>query len=143
MSKDGALWLVGYFLLAWSGHICQGLAIGILGPTQPYLARIVGVARDSINLIWTGRGLGSCVATILTGMIFKRFITIPGYKLCFLAASVFISGVSIGLVPFISTFGFLLVGKNNIFLKNAKQCPIISKFDSNQLDVDCMTFKNL
>ena len=113
MPKTGVLWLAWYFLLAWSGHICQGLAIGILGPTQPYLARIVGVARDSINLIWTGRGVGSCVATLLTGIIFKRFITKPGYKLCFLAGSVLISGGFIGLVPFIDTFGLLLVGKNN------------------------------
>ena len=31
-------WMVAYLPGAWSGHTCQGLAMGILGPTMPYLA---------------------------------------------------------------------------------------------------------
>ena len=27
-------WLVSYFPAAWLGHICQGLATGVLGPSQ-------------------------------------------------------------------------------------------------------------
>ena len=27
-------WLVCYFPAAWLGHICQGLATGVLGPSQ-------------------------------------------------------------------------------------------------------------
>ena len=110
MSSSDWSWLLCYFCLAWTGHICQGLAIGILGPTQPYLAQLVGVAKEQINFIWTGRGLGSCVATLLTGMVFKRFITRKWQKLGFLAASVLSSGVFIGIVPFVSSFGLLLAG---------------------------------
>ena len=55
-------WLLTYFPAAWLGHVCQvshvssdesydhddhvctqGLAMGILGPTQPYLALMVAV----------------------------------------------------------------------------------------------------
>ena len=53
-------WLLTYFPVAWLGHACQvghvilrphfqnflivqGLAMGILGPTQPYLALMVSV----------------------------------------------------------------------------------------------------
>ena len=111
MTRADWAWLLVYFSLAWTGHICQGLAIGILGPTQPYLASIVGVAKEQINFIWTGRGVGSCVATLLTGMVFKRFVRRKWQKLGFLAASVLSSGVFIGLVPFVSSFGSLLVGK--------------------------------
>ena len=31
-------WLSSYLPLAWAGHVCLGLAMGILGPTQPFLA---------------------------------------------------------------------------------------------------------
>ena len=31
-------WLPAYLFSAWLGHFCQGLGMGILGPTQPYLA---------------------------------------------------------------------------------------------------------
>ena len=31
-------WFPAYLLSAWLGHFCQGLGMGILGPTQPYLA---------------------------------------------------------------------------------------------------------
>ena len=60
-STDRA-WLLTYFPAAWLGHVCQvshvssdesydhddhvctqGLAMGILGPTQPYLALMVAV----------------------------------------------------------------------------------------------------
>ena len=32
------VWLSSYLPLAWAGHVCLGLAMGILGPTQPFLA---------------------------------------------------------------------------------------------------------
>ena len=32
----------------------------------------VGVAQQDINLIWTLLAGGSCVATVLTGFVFKR-----------------------------------------------------------------------
>ena len=32
------VWLSSYLPLAWAGHCCLGLAMGVLGPTQPFLA---------------------------------------------------------------------------------------------------------
>jgi hypothetical protein len=50
-------WLSAFLLVAWSGHIGLGMSVAILGPTQPYLARQVGVNIDNINFVWTTRSL--------------------------------------------------------------------------------------
>ena len=34
-------WLVSYFPAAWLGHICQGLATGVLGPSQVSSIRVI------------------------------------------------------------------------------------------------------
>ena len=36
--SEETVWLSSYLPLAWAGHVCLGLAMGILGPTQPFLA---------------------------------------------------------------------------------------------------------
>jgi len=48
-------WLSAFLLVAWSGHIGLGMSVAILGPTQPYLAKQVGVNIDNINFVWTTR----------------------------------------------------------------------------------------
>ena len=88
--------------------------MGILGPVQPYLALMVGVSSSSINFIWTLRALGSCVATILTGIVFKTYVRQQFLKLVFLAGGVLLVGIFIGLVPFASSFYLLLTGKCSI-----------------------------
>ena len=105
-----AWWLITYFPVAWTAHICQGLAMGIFGPTQPYLAQNVGVPSHQINLIWTLRAFGSCFATIITGMVFKSRIRSRNNKLLFLAVCVLLTGCFIGLVPWMHTFELLLTG---------------------------------
>ena len=100
--------------------------MGILGPTQPYLALMVSVpvARfflsenrsklftiPRINFIWTLRALGSCLATLVTGAVFKSLVTRPGEKLTFLATCVLLTGLFMGLVPWASSFYILLTSK--------------------------------
>ena len=102
-------WILTYFPVAWLGYICQGLAMGILGPAQPYLAAMVGVTNEEINLIWTLRALGSCLATLLTGMVFKTYVEKQGMKLAFLGLCVLLAGVFMGLVPWTSSFYVLLL----------------------------------
>jgi len=101
-------WLLTYFPVAWTAHICQGLAMGIFGPTQPYLAQNVGVASQKINFIWTVRAFGSCFATVVTGMVFKSLVRERWHKLMFLAVCVLLTGLFIGLVPWTSAFELLL-----------------------------------
>jgi len=101
-------WLLAYFPVAWTGHICQGLAMGIFGPTQPYLAQRVGVPSKQINLIWTLRAFGSCFATVLTGLVFKRYLRESWHKLVFLAVCVAFTGLFIALVPWTHSFQLLL-----------------------------------
>ena len=96
MMKEVTKWLLTYFPVAWSAHICQvhsdhvmchvmschcilmthfhsvqGLVMGILGPSQPYLAHMVGVGSKEINFIWTVLAGGSCLATLGVGAVFK------------------------------------------------------------------------
>ena len=54
LSDPHKKWLLLFLPLAWSGHVGLGLALGVFGPTQPYLAKNVGESVDTINLIWTG-----------------------------------------------------------------------------------------
>ena len=109
MFSSDKKWILTYFPAAWLGHMCQGLAMGIMGPTQPYLAAMVGVTNEEINLIWTLRALGSCLATLLTGMVFKKFVEKQSMKLAFLGLCVLLGGVFIGLVPLTLSFYVLLL----------------------------------
>ena len=59
---------------------CQGLVMGILGPSQPYLAHTVGVTNKEINLVWTAMTGGSCLATIAVGAVFNVRVT-PSSKI--------------------------------------------------------------
>ena len=53
----------------------QGLVMGILGPSQPYLAHRVGVTNKEINLVWTAMTGGSCLATLAVGAVFNVRVT--------------------------------------------------------------------
>jgi len=101
-------WLPAYLASAWVGHFCQGLGIGILGPTQPYLAAQVGVPNSQISFIWTGRAIGNCLAAILASFIFSQYTRIPWQKLAFLGSCLFVSGAFGFLVPFVSNFYLIL-----------------------------------
>ena len=83
--------------------------MGILGPLQPYLALKVGVSNSHINFIWTLRAIGSCVATIATGFIFRRFVRTKNQKLSFLGCCVLLVGVFMSLVPLTTSFHLMLL----------------------------------
>jgi len=94
--------------LAWSGHIGLGLALGIFGPTQPYLARNVGVSVDTINFIWTGRSIGFMITSVLTAVVFKQYCRQTWQKMAFLATAEVITGAFVFLTPWASSFPVLL-----------------------------------
>lgn len=102
-------WLAAYLPGAWSGHMCQGLAMGMLGPTMPYLAAQVGVPNQQIGFIWTGRALGDCSSALVTSAVFRRFVKKPWQKLLFLVLCLLLSGCFGVLVPFVSSFELLLL----------------------------------
>ena len=105
-------WLVTYFPVAWAAHACQGLAMGLLGPLQPYLALKVGVSNSQINFLWTMRAVGSCLATVATGFIFKRFVKTKREKLSFLGCCVLLVGLFMCLLPLTSSF-YLMLASNS------------------------------
>ena len=67
-------WLYVYLPVAWAGHLCLGLAIGVLGPLQPYLARQVGLEGQD-GWSWPlNKG----------GRAFIRGYDFPKWLMCFL-----------------------------------------------------------
>jgi len=102
------VWLSSYLPLAWAGHCCLGLAMGVLGPTQPFLATQVGVPNKQINFIWTGRALGTCIAAVITSFVFRLYIKKSWQKLTFLAFGLMGIGFFILLIPWITSFWLLL-----------------------------------
>ena len=103
-------WFYAYLCLAWLGHMCFGLAISILGPAQPYLAQNVGVLNEQINFIWTGRGVGSCLAAVITGLVLKSLLKRTWHKPIFLGSFILCAGVFVGLVPWVTSFKILMPG---------------------------------
>ena len=57
---------------SWLCNIAHGLTITILGPTQIYLARNVGVDIDTINFVWSFGFLGYMAGSLAAGVIFKQ-----------------------------------------------------------------------
>jgi len=107
MEEGGAFCRV-FLPLAWAGHVGLGLALGIFGPTQPYLAQNVGVSVDTINFIWTGRSLGFMVTSVVTAMVFKQYCRQTWQKMVFLAAAEAVTGVFVLLTPWTTSFPSLL-----------------------------------
>ena len=109
-----------YLCLAWFGHMCHGLSIAILGPAQPYLAQAMGVLNEQINFIWNGRGVGCCLASVMTGLVFKSLLRKKWQKLLFLGAFILCAGVFVGLVPWVTSFSILMPGLNFSLNRNYK-----------------------
>jgi predicted lipid-binding transport protein (Tim44 family) len=57
--------------------------------------RNTGVAIDTVNFVWTFGFLGYLVGSLLTGLVFKRFIRTAAGKLVFLFATICLTGVRI------------------------------------------------
>ena len=102
-------WFMAFFPLAWLGHIGIGLALGVFGPTQPYLAKNVSTNVDTINFIWTGRSIGFALAAIIAAFVFKRYFTTTRGKLTYLALAEVFTGIFIIITPFIYNFPLLIV----------------------------------
>ena len=95
---------------------------------QPYLGLALPrpVSGPQTSLVWTVRALGSCLATLLTGAVFRWGIETPGTttrlvprsrvraqhtKMVFLSASVLLVGLSMALLPWAPSFNLLLLGR--------------------------------
>jgi len=112
--KESKKWFYAFLPLAWSGHIGLGLALGIFGPTQPYLAMNVGTSVDHINFIWTGRSIGFCLTSVVTAMVFKKYCTKTWQKMMFLAIAEIITGIFVICTPLAGSFP-VLIGIVTIF----------------------------
>merc|ERR1719351_676543 len=86
-------WFTIFFPMAWLGHVGIGLALGVFGPTQPYLAKNVSTNVDTINFIWTGRSIGFCITAVVAAILFRKYLKTRSQKLCFLAFAEIVTGI--------------------------------------------------
>ena len=61
-----------YVAASWLSNIGHGLVVTVVGPTQPYIAKNVGVEVDTINLLWSFGFFGFAVGAVAAGFVFKR-----------------------------------------------------------------------
>lgn len=102
-------WFLLFFPLAWFGHVGLGLALGVFGPTQPYLAKNVSTNVDTINFIWTGRSIGFAMTAVIAALIFRQYFTTTKSKLMYLAFAEIVTGIFIIITPFIYNFPLLII----------------------------------
>ena len=102
-------WFFLFFPLVWFSHVGLGLALGVFGPTQPYLAKNVLTNIDTINFIWTGRSIGFAMTAVIAALIFRRYFTTTKSKLTYLAFAEIVTGIFIIITPFIYNFPLLIV----------------------------------
>ncbi|XP_023332152.1 sodium-dependent glucose transporter 1A isoform X2 [Eurytemora carolleeae] len=111
LDRDSSIWLSIYFPVSWLTQFGHGLVTTVVGPTQPYLARNTGVAIDTVNLVWTFGFIGFLLGSLLTGFIFKQFITSARGKLIFLFSSISLTGIFVVVLPLTSSFPLLVTGR--------------------------------
>ena len=80
-----------------------GATIASLGPTLPYLAENTGATLASLGLLFTLRSGGYLLGSLLGGRLYDH---LPGHRL--LGIAIFIGGLSLGLVPQISSFAVII-----------------------------------
>ena len=95
---------------------------------QPYLGLALArpVSGPQTSLVWTVRAVGSCLATIVTGAVFRWEIDrdlAPSHlvsrsrvraqhiKMVFLSLSVLLVGLFMALLPWAPSFTLLLLGR--------------------------------
>ncbi len=100
-------WCWVYVLASCCANIGQGLVTTVVGPTQPYLAKNVGVDIDTINLVWTFGFAGYFIGAFLAGLVFKRFFSSAFGKVCFVGGTIMLSGALMCILPFVRNFAFL------------------------------------
>ena len=61
-----------YLASSWLSNIGQGLIVTVVGPSQPYIAKNVGVDIATINLLWSFQFFGFLLGSIASGFVFKR-----------------------------------------------------------------------
>ena len=85
------------------------MLVAIIGPTQPYLAKAIGEDISTINWIWTGRAIGVCITSIISGFIFKQYLIKKWMKLAFLGGVQIVSGLCISIIPWMPSLALLIL----------------------------------
>jgi len=81
-----------------------GATIASLGPTLPYLAENTGTALASLGLLFTLRSGGYLIGSLLGGRLYDH---LPGHRL--LGIAIFTGALSMGIIPEIISFTFIIV----------------------------------
>ncbi|MGD8403047.1 MAG: MFS transporter [Anaerolineales bacterium] len=87
----------------FSAFFILGTTIASLGPTLPYLASNTGASVANLGLLFTLRSGGYLVGSIIGGRLYDH---LPGHRL--LGIAILIGGVSLALIPQISSFAVII-----------------------------------
>ena len=79
-SQSEIRWLACYLASSWLTNFGHGLVVTVVGPTQLYIAKNVGVEKDTINWLWTFGFFGFLVGAVVAGFVFKRYVLIFSMK---------------------------------------------------------------
>ncbi|XP_040577207.1 sodium-dependent glucose transporter 1A isoform X1 [Lepeophtheirus salmonis] len=97
-------WTILYLISSWSNNMGQGIVTTIVGPTQPYLAKNIDVSVDVINLAWSIQFIGYLIGSLISGIIFKRYLRNSKAKLVYMGSLMCIAGLSTLVIPFLVNF---------------------------------------
>jgi len=111
LDRESSIWMGIYFVVSWTTQFGHGMITTVVGPTQPYLAKNTGVAIDTVNFVWTFGFFGFLVGSLLTGFVYKKYITSARGKLTFLFINICLSGIFVIVLPFTTDFGMLVTAR--------------------------------
>jgi len=111
LDSDSSKWILIYFPVSWLTQFGHGLVTTVVGPTQPYLAKNTGVEIDTINLVWSFGFFGYMVGSLGTSFIFKEYLRKDWAKLVFLWLTICVTGAIMIVLPFTSSFAFLVTAR--------------------------------
>lgn len=94
-ARQTAAYFAAFFVL--------GATIASLGPTLPYLAENTGATAASLGLLFTLRSGGYLTGSLLGGRLYDH---LPGHRL--LGLAILTGGVSLALIPQISSFAVII-----------------------------------
>jgi FHS family Na+ dependent glucose MFS transporter 1 len=94
-ARQTAAYFAAFFIL--------GATIASLGPTLPYLAGNTGATIASLGLLFTLRSGGYLTGSLLGGRLYDQ---LPGHRL--LGIAILTGGISLALVPQISSFAVII-----------------------------------
>ncbi len=121
LTTEGKKWCAAYITVSCLSSISNGATSTVVGPSQLYLAKNVGVDIDTINLMWTFGFVGFLLGALFTGMVFKQYMRSTMAKVGYVGGVLALTGVLMAAIPFATSFPLLLALRfGQLFMLSSK-----------------------